>query len=72
MVAGGVARPVVVDWTHRAKGAALLAAVAAVVGLLVAENPPAILWSLFVLVAFGVAAMLVGLAWLFLTAARED
>lgn len=58
--------------THRAKGLALLAAVGAVSGLVVAENPEAIGVGLFGLLLFGVLAMLVGLAWLFLTAARVD
>lgn len=60
-----------VTWTHRAKGLALLAAVGAVGGLVVAENPEAIGVGLFGLLLFGVLAMLAGLAWLFLTAAQE-
>lgn len=56
-------------WAHRAKGLALAAAVAALVGLVVVRNPGALGLGAFGLVVFGVLAMLGGLAWLFVTGA---
>lgn len=61
-----------VDWRHRAKGAALLAAVLALAVLIVARNPGAIGVGLVGLIAVGVLAMLGGLAWLFVTGAGGD
>lgn len=61
-----------VDWRHRAKGAALLAAVLALAVLIVARNPGAIGVGLVGLIAVGVLAMLGGLAWLFVTGASGE
>ena len=60
-------RPAVTDWRHRARGIALLAGVLALGGAVVARNPEAIGVGVLGLIVFGVLAMFVGLAWLFLT-----
>lgn len=61
-----------VDWRHRAKGVAILAAVLALAVLIVARNPGAIGVGVFGLVAFGILAMFGGLARLFVTGASGD
>lgn len=61
-----------VDWHHRAKGLALLAAVVLIGSLVAARNPDAVGLGAVGLLVFGIVSMLVGLAWLFLTAFAEE
>lgn len=60
------------DWQHRAKGLTLVAAVAVIGGLVVARNPEAVGLGVLGFILVGMLSMLLGLAWLFLTAVGED